>query len=86
MSDTRARLQDIFREIFDDPKLLLRDEMTADDVEGWDSLAHVNLVIAVEQRFGIRLATAELSKTKEPGSNVGSFVQLIEAKLGAQRA
>jgi acyl carrier protein len=81
MDDVRTRVQDIFREVFDDPKLVLRDEMTAADVDGWDSLAHINLIIAVERKLGIKFATAEISRMKEADQNVGSFLRLIESKV-----
>jgi acyl carrier protein len=83
MDDVRARAQEIFRDVFDDPALVLKDEMTADDVEGWDSLAHINLIIAVERTLGIKFATAEISRLKEPGQNIGSFLRLIESKTAA---
>lgn len=82
MNDLRARLQSIFRQVFNDADMVLRDEMTGDDVEGWDSLAHINLIIAVEKGMGIRFATAEISKMKVHGQNVGTFIQLIESKTG----
>ena len=49
MSDVRSQVQDIFRDVFDDPTLELRDDMTADDVDDWDSLSHINLIIAIER-------------------------------------
>ena len=67
MNDVRQRLQNIFREVFDDPGLELRDEMTAQDIDGWDSLAHINLIIAVESKLKVKFATAEISRLKEPG-------------------
>jgi acyl carrier protein len=82
MPDIRERVQDIFREVFDDPAIVLRDDMTAADVDGWDSLAHINLIIAVERKLGIKFATAEISRMKEAGQNVGSFLRLIQAKAG----
>jgi acyl carrier protein len=82
MSNTQERLQTIFRDIFEDPDLVIKDETTALDVEGWDSLAHINLIIAVERKFGIRFATSEISSLKDAGQNVGSFIRLIEAKQG----
>ena len=82
MDDVRPQLQEVFRDVFDDPALVLRDEMTATDVEGWDSLAHINLIIAVERRLKIKFAMAEISRMKEPGQNIGSFLRLVEGKLG----
>ena len=52
MAEVRPRLQEIFRQVFGDPTIELRDDMTAADVDGWDSLAHINLIIAVERRPG----------------------------------
>ena len=49
------------------PAIVLQDEMTAADVDGWDSLAHINLIIAVERKLGIKFATAEISRMKEAG-------------------
>jgi len=57
--------------------------MTAADVDGWDSLAHINLIIAVERKLGIKFATAEISRMKEPDQNVGTFLRLIESKVAA---
>ena len=48
MRDVRAELQEIFRQVFDDPTIVLRDDMTAADVEGWDSVTHIDLLIAIE--------------------------------------
>jgi acyl carrier protein len=81
MPEVLDRLQEIFRDVFDDPELVLKDEMTAVDVDGWDSLAHINLIIALEREMGIKFATAEISKMKEPGQNVGSFRRLVEFKV-----
>jgi acyl carrier protein len=81
MSDVLATLQDIFRDVFDDPTIELRDEMTAADVDGWDSVRHIDLLIAVERAMGIKFATAEMSRLKEPDQNIGSFLALINAKL-----
>ncbi len=83
MRDVRAELQEIFRQVFDDPTIVLQDNMTAADVEGWDSVTHIDLLIAVERALGIKFATAEMSRLKEPDQNIGSFVRLIESKLQA---
>ena len=83
MRDVRAELQEIFRQVFDDPTIVLKDDMTAADVEGWDSVTHIDLLIAVERAMGIKFATAEMSRLKEPDQNIGSFIRLIETKLQA---
>lgn len=84
MSELQEKLQDIFREVFDDSLLVIRDDMTASDVAGWDSLTHINLIIALERGLKIKFATAEISRMKEDGQNVGSLLQLILSKLGQQ--
>jgi acyl carrier protein len=81
MSDVRAQAQDVFRQVFDDPEIVLEDDLTADDIAGWDSLTHINLMVATEKKFKIKFATAEISKLKEEGQNVGNFLALIEKKL-----
>lgn len=70
-------LTDLFRDLFDDEGLVLSRDTTADQVEGWDSQMHVMLIVAAEQRFGIKFRTAELESLR----NVGQFTQLIESKL-----
>jgi acyl carrier protein len=80
MNDSHSALQEIFREVFDDPTIVLRDDMTASDIEGWDSVTHIDLLIAVERALGIKFATAEMSRLKEPDQNIGSFIQLIDSK------
>jgi len=72
-----ARLTQIFHDLFDDPELSLTPSLTAKDVDGWDSLNHVRLVLSVQKAFGVKFSASEISKL----SNVGEFVQLIEAKL-----
>jgi acyl carrier protein len=84
MDDIRASLQEIFRQIFDDPGIVLCDEMTAADVDGWDSVTHIDLLIAVERALGIRFATAEMSRLKEPDQNIGTFLELIHRKIEAR--
>jgi acyl carrier protein len=72
-----ATLNEVFRELFADDGIVLKPETTADDIEGWDSFNHLNIIVAVESRFGIRLNTREI----EGLTNVGDMVRLIQAKL-----
>lgn len=76
MAETLERIQSVFRDTFDDDALVLRPEMTADDVEGWDSLMHINLIYAIEQEFKVRFTTAEVTSLK----NVGDLIALVEKK------
>ena len=80
-SDTREQMQTVFRNVFNDDEIVLRDDMTADDVDGWDSLAHINLIIAMERHFKIKFATAEISGLKADGQNIGTFTALVNKKL-----
>lgn len=73
----KDRLQEIFRELFDDDSIELFDEMTSDDVEDWDSLSHINLIHDIESEFNIRFTTDEVISSK----NVGEFIKLIEKKM-----
>ena len=73
-------LTQVFRDVFDDDDIVLTPETTAADIEGWDSQAHVNLIVAAEVRFGVRFRTAEL----ESLHNVGQFAQLILARSGGR--
>lgn len=81
MNDIQQQLHSILRDVFNDPTLAVNDEMTAIDIDGWDSLAHINVIIAMERGFGVKFATAEISQVKEPGQNIGSLVRLVERKL-----
>jgi acyl carrier protein len=71
-----SRLTAIMRETFNDPALQLREDLTAADVDEWDSLSHVDLIVAVESHFGIRLTTADVRGLR----NVGDFVNVIAVK------
>lgn len=72
-------LNEIFRMVFDDDELEVTPEMTANDVDGWDSLSHVNLITTIETRFNFRFTQKELLKQR----NVGDLVKDIEAKLAS---
>lgn len=74
---TLEKLNEIFCEVFDDDTLVISPEMTANDVDGWDSLSHVNLIVAVEARFNIRFSQKELLTFK----NVGDLLNCVERKI-----
>jgi acyl carrier protein len=80
MDDLQADVQEVFRDVFDDDQITINDSTTADEVDGWDSLNHISLIIAIEKRYGIKFATAEISRLKEKGQNVGTLVDLIRRK------
>lgn len=70
-------LTEIFKEVFDDSDISLSATTTADDIDGWDSLSHVNLIVTIETRFNIRFSQKELLTFK----NVGDLGNAIENKL-----
>ena len=72
------KLSPIFREVFNEPNLELKDGMTAADVENWDSLTHMLMITKVEETFGIKFKLRELNKLK----NVGDLCNTIAEKLG----
>jgi len=80
MDDLLEELQSIFRDILDQPDLVLARSSNANNVEDWDSLAHINLVTAIEKRYKIKFALGELQELKD----VGDMMDLIQAKLAAQ--
>lgn len=69
------RLNEVFRDVFDDDSIEVTPETTSDDIEDWDSLEHINLVNAVESEFGIRFTMAQVTGMK----NVGEMVEIILA-------
>jgi len=75
--EIKDRLTTVFRNIFSDQKLEIRADMTAADVADWDSLSHINLILAVEKSFGIKLTTREVRSMK----NVGDFMAMIKQKV-----
>ncbi|MCR5358078.1 MAG: acyl carrier protein [Lachnospiraceae bacterium] len=74
---TLERLQEVFRDVFDDEDIVISNETTADDIEGWDSLTHVVLIVAVQDEFDIKFSIAETNTLK----NIGDFIKLIDNKI-----
>ena len=70
-------LTQILRDVFDDERLVATPTMTAEDVEGWDSLTHIRFALSVERFFKVKFSASEIGKLQ----NVGEFVDLIRAKL-----
>ena len=74
---TMEKLQDIFREVFDDDSIVLKEDTTSSDIEDWDSLAHIQLITEIESVFGIKFTVQEAVSA----ANVKEFIELIESKL-----
>jgi acyl carrier protein len=70
------RIQPIFRDIFDDETLVVEDKTCADDIEDWDSLAQINIVVAMEKIFSLKFSLEDLKGIE----NVGDMVDLILVK------
>ena len=76
-SEIFSRLTDIFHDVFDDDDIELTPDMTAEDVEEWDSLSHIRLIVAAEREFGVSFSSSEVANLE----NVGQFVDLIVARI-----
>ena len=77
--ELQDKLNQIFCEVFDDDDIKISPEMTANDVDGWDSLSHVNLIVAIESKFKITFSQKELLTFK----NVGGLLDSIRGKIPA---
>lgn len=71
------KIQDIFRDVFDDEELVVADSTSSDDIEEWDSLSHIQLVVAVEKTFGLKLTSKEILSWED----VGEMADATYAKL-----
>lgn len=72
-----AILTPIFRDILEEDSLVLTENLTANDVENWDSLSHVRLIVAIEQELGINFDLTEASNAK----NVGDLIKQIQSTM-----
>lgn len=77
--EIRRRLNAVFCDVFEDDEIQIHDQMTAEDIEDWDSLMHVVLVVAAEKELGVTLNAAEVGKFK----NVGELIDAFEKRLNA---
>jgi len=75
--DILTQIESIFQDVLDNPRLGLTRESNTSNVKGWDSLAHMNLILAIEQQFGVSFSLRELGELKD----VGGMVDLVEQKL-----
>ena len=71
------RLNEVFRDVFDDEDIVVTDATTSDDIEDWDSLEHITLIVAIEKAFGVKFNMGEANKFK----NVGDMVNVIMSRI-----
>ena len=79
-TEVYSRLNDLFRNVFDNDEMVITPELTASDVDGWDRLRHVRLMLTIERAFGIKFSAYEVNKLR----NVGQLAKLIQDKVGVQ--
>jgi acyl carrier protein len=77
-TDILLEIQDIMRDVLDVDDLVISESTTADDVEEWDSLSHIRLIVAIERKFGFKFKNSEIETLK----NVGDLVRLVQSKIG----
>ena len=70
-------VNEVFRDVFDDDEITVGEETTADDIEDWDSLEHINLIVAIEKKFNIKFTMGEVTGMK----NVGEMVTIISERI-----
>jgi acyl carrier protein len=71
-----ARLNEIFQDVFDEDGIKLIPELSAKDVDGWDSLTHIRLILTIEKAYKIKFSTSEIGRLE----NVGDLVALIKTR------
>ena len=76
-TEVHQKLTDVFRDIFDDPTIEITEQTTAEDIDDWDSITHINLIAAVEKAFKISFNTKDVKAL----SSVGDFMQLIATRI-----
>lgn len=70
-------LNEVFRDVFDDEDITVTDSTTADDIEDWDSLEHINLIVATEKKFGVKFTMGEVTGMKNVGEMVDTILERI---------
>ena len=70
-------LNEVFQDVFDDEDIVVTEATTADDIEEWDSLEHINLIVAVERHFGMKFSMGEVTGMK----NVGAMADIIASRV-----
>ena len=77
LEDIFEGLNEVFRDVFDDEDITVNAETTSEDIEDWDSLEHINLIVAVEKKFGMKFSMGEVTTMK----NVGEMAEIIKSRI-----
>ena len=77
LEDIFEGLNEVFRDVFDDEDITVNASTTSEDIEDWDSLEHINLIVAVEKKFGMKFSMGEVTTMK----NVGEMAQIIKSRI-----
>ncbi len=72
-----SRLTEVFHDVFDDDTIQVTPQLSAKDVDGWDSLTHIRLLLTIERAFKIKFSTSEIGKLE----TVGDLVKLVQSKI-----
>lgn len=70
-----VRVNQVFRDVFDDESITVTDTTTADDIEDWDSLEHINLILALEEEFGMKFSMGEVTGMADVGAAVDIILE-----------
>ena len=76
-SQIYTRLDDVFQDVFDETSIKVTPNLSAKDVDGWDSLTHIRLILTIEKAFKIKFSTSEIGKLE----NVGDLVAIMKGKV-----
>ncbi len=79
-SEILLQLQDIFRDVLDNDEIELNNESSQKDIDEWDSLTHIQLVVAIEKKYKIRFASVQI----QSWNNVGELIESLIEKLSIQ--
>jgi acyl carrier protein len=78
--EIKKQVNEIFKDVLDNDKIQIQDSTTADDIEEWDSLSHIQLIVGIEKHFKIRFTTAEVTSYKNVGEMIDGIAKKLEAK------
>ena len=79
LQEIQSKLNVVFQDVFDDDELVVTPDYSAEDVDGWDSLTHIRLVLTTEKAFGVKFSTSEVGQLE----TVGDLIKLIQSKVKA---